>query len=429
MFLDMYDVIVIGAGASGSMAAISALYKGSSVLLCEADEKLHRKLLTTGNGRCNLSNSIIEKDWLENKKPDLGDSRLCASLAYRNFDFAKHALLKMGCNDTRKYFKILGLETFEDNEGRIYPITNKARTVSNILSSKFFYKYCGNMIHLEKYTEIIEISRHNKIWTCRSSDGKLFHSKSVILATGGAFGLAKNLGLNVLEAKPVLGPVFTKNSLSKKLNGIRTRCVATLKRKGKKILSLPGEVLFRKYGLSGIVIFELSRFVECGDVISLDIMPWFTHEELTDNINERITGALCDPDLAVSCEDVLEGLLQTEVSDALLEEIGADPYDFVLKFDRKKMVGLLKNLEFEVTKGVNHEGAQCIRGGIAVSEIDPQTMSVASSKYPNLFACGEIINVDGTCGGFNLQWAWSSGYLAGKSAAIAAQNFDEEEET
>ncbi len=418
--LSLYDVIIIGAGASGTMSAISAAMEGASVLLLEMDEKLHRKLLATGNGRCNLSNSIIEKDWLENNVSNLDSSRLCANLAYQNFDFAKYALLERGCKKTRKYFRAIGLETYEDNEGRIYPITNKAKTVSNVLINNCYLHLYEHIIQIKKNTEVIEIDRYKNEWICRSSDGKLYHSKCVILATGGAFKIAKTLGLDVIDATPVLGPLFTTNSLTRKLNGIRTRCIATLKRNGKNILSLPGEVLFRKYGLSGIVIFELSRFARSGDVISLDIMPWFTHEELKINITNRIDRALCDDDLGISYEETLEGLLQTEVSVALLEMIGANPDDFALEFDKDSLIYLLKNLEFMVIDGVNYEGAQCSRGGIKVSELDSHTM--CSKDFPNLYACGEIINVDGACGGFNLQWAWSSGYLAGISAAKAAKN-------
>ena len=421
--MSLHDVVIVGAGASGTMAAIAAAAEDADVVLLEADAKPRRKLLATGNGRCNLSNSVIEPGWIEDGLAALAGGNdgdffaagreqrlpLPSHLAYRNLKFASDVLMEMGCSETREVFGAMGLETFEDMEGRIYPITNKARSVSDVLGNQ-----CRALaVQTVLDAEVIEIEPHDGKWACRIGDGRLVHSRSVVVATGGMLSLVSRLGLDALPFVPVLGPLRTENSLSKKMSGVRCRCNASLVRQGDAVMRLSGEVLFRKYGLSGIVVFDISRFARRGDVVAVDIMPGMSHEELAGNIERRVSrGARTE---TCTCRSALDGLLQPEVADALLSVLEVDPSSRAGKLDPEKLASLIKNLEFEVTEGVCADGAQCARGGIGVESVDPHAMQVRS--LPGLFACGEAIDVDAACGGFNLQWAWSSGFAAGKFAS------------
>ncbi len=402
------------------MAAVAAAREGAGVLVLEGDVKPRRKLLATGNGRCNLSNAIIENDWIEAAQDaaldavsaactSTHDFHLPSNLAYRNLDFARNALSAMGCKQTRAVFADMGLETFEDMEGRVYPITNKARSVADVLANE-----CEALgVQTELDAEVIEVQPHDGVWTCRIGDGRLFHSKCVVVATGGVLGMLDRLGLSIQLRHPVLGPLATQNKLARKLSGVRSRCVTTLKRGGSTLLQMQGEVLFRKYGLSGIVIFDISRFAQQGDVIVLDIIPIMSINALAQNLERRVMKATGTE--SGTCRKALDGLLQPEIADALLAEMGTSPDASTSKLDVAQLAWMLKHLEFEVTDGVLDDGAQCARGGIDVSEVDASTMAVRSQS--GLFACGEAIDVDAACGGFNLQWAWSSGFAAGNAAA------------
>lgn len=396
------DVVVVGAGASGMLAAIAASRAGASVTVLEADSKPMRKVLRTGNGRCNLSNSSIEAD---------GNSSLDTEplLRYRNAAFARSALARHGCGDVRGIFYDMGLATYEDMEGRIYPITNKARSVSDVVSNE-----CAALgVDVELGTEVSLLDPHDGMWTCRTADGRLFHSDSVILAAGGANVLAAPLGIAMQPVRHVLGPVRTQTSIVKKMSGVRMRCVAALEHDGREALRIPGEVLFRKYGISGIVVFDLSRYVEDGDVIVLDLMPMYSERELAEQIGERL-GRLRERGDGNAIH-AFDGLLVREVADAMLCACGLGSNPDPAQLSARKMAQILKGFRLKVVGGTLEDDCQVIRGGIDVSEMDPQTMGIHA--YGGLYACGEAVDVDGACGGYNLHWAWASGLVAGSSAA------------
>ena len=401
------NVLVIGAGASGLTAAICAARSGAQVVVLDGDVKPCRKLLRTGNGRCNLSNACIEV----NGRAEID----CTPLRqYHNAAFALEALQKMGCTRTREFFHEIGLETYEDFEGRIYPFTNKARSVADVLINE-----CELLrVSIELEAQVCQIdatSEKQHMFAVRCIDGRVMHADAVILATGSSFELAASVGLPIEKNHPVLGPLHTGKKPVSGMANVRMRCKIGIADSDNKTL---GEVLFRKDGISGVVVFDLSRGVVPGDVIELDLMPFMSLPQLSDEIDRRIKRAA-----EFGSSDavrVFDGLLQREVTSTMLELCGLNIHSPASKINCDKMATQIKGLRLNVLSGPAPEEAQVTRGGINASAVSAQTMECI--QIPGLFACGEALNVDGACGGYNLQWAWASGALAGTNAAKKLKN-------
>lgn len=397
------DAVVVGAGASGMLAAMAAAGSGANVKVLEADSKPLRKVLRTGNGRCNLSNAGIELSGVS----EISDPPLSL---YRNPGFARHVLERYGCEDVRGIFDDMGLSTYVDLEGRVYPVTNRARSVSDVILNE-----CAALgVDVVLDSEVVMLDPHDGIWTCKTRDGRLFHSRSVVLATGGGAELAVQLGVPTLPVQHVLGPMRTRTSLVKKMSGVRMRCTAGLERDGHEVARFPGEVLFRKYGVSGIVVFDLSRYAREGDALVLDLMPALELDELEGQVAARLERLRSRGDR--NPVHAFDGLLVREVADAMLCACGLgsnpDPSDV----PADKMARILKGFRLKVSGGTLEDECQVLRGGIEVAAVDPETMAVRG--FDGLYACGEAVDVDGACGGYNLHWAWASGMVAGENAVI-----------
>jgi len=371
-----HDVIIIGAGASGLAAAITAARAGARTLLLERMPRAGKKILVTGNGRCNLSN------------------RHATSHEYHNKHFAAPALEAFGAAECEVFFDSLGLALWEDSEGRMYPRSNTAANVLDAL--RFGAQRAGVELRCDMPVSQIQCAKGGFLL------GENY-AKRVIVATGGCaapaqgsdgsgFALLKSFGHHIIEPKPALVQLRCSSPLLPMLKGQRVRANVTLEQNGKVLRQSQGEVLFTEDGLSGIAIMELSRDACPNCNVVLDMLPEFLQQELDGKLKQW--QAAC-PEF--SPEQLLGGLLPKRVAEAVTKA-GASPKRFA--FD---VIG---------TRGFVH--AQVTAGGADVREFDPQ--SLQSKRVPGLFACGEVLDVDGGCGGFNLHWAWASGVLAGQLA-------------
>lgn len=396
----IYDVAIIGGGASGLCAAIAASRRQKSVVILEKNARVGKKILATGNGRCNLSNENIARN-----------SYHCKSQLA--FDI-------MNKFDAKIFFASLGLMCKADNTGRIYPYSNTATSVLDAL------RIAAQSHNVEEICEfcVDDIKCKNKIFTIKSQDNTVL-AKSVVVAVGGyqndnsSFKIAKILGHKINMISPSLCPLPCAEPALKSLKGIRIAACATLFDANVQIASEIGEVQFADSALSGICIFNLSHDVlRCENpCIRLDLCPDFDCDELQNlllDIKSRRKNSLC--------EDFLSGLFPKAVGRALLKN--TVNCTFIRDIENAQIKALcrkIKSWEFKVEHCKSFKNAQVTSGGVDFSQIKP----TLESKLANgVFFCGEVLDIDGVCGGFNLNWAWASGLCAGENAAIYGEKYD-----
>ena len=398
-----FDVIIIGGCASGLVAAINAhrLYHGLSIAVIEKLPRIGKKILATGNGRCNLSNT--------NANP----------ADYTNSGFAKSALDRYSVERTLDFFSSLGLKTYTDSEGRIYPASNTAASVVDAL--RF------NLDGIELITSIVvtDVKKQNGGFVLNAE----YICDKLIIATGGkaspsqgsdgsGYALAKVLGHTVTKLYPALVPLTADAAVTKPLKGVRIHdAFIKLVKNGKSIDSSRGEILFTDSGISGIAAMELaagfekSKEKETDIFAEIDLAPDMSKEELADYL-----ASLCRENRR-DCDSLLTGILPKAAGIAVLK--ASDVYSpgkeikSLTEKDIELIVDKIHHFGIKVTGTKGFDCAQVTGGGVSTDEINPGTME--SLVCDNLFFAGEIIDVDGIrCGGFNLQWAWSSGLTAGE---------------
>lgn len=396
-------VAVIGAGASGLACAVSIGKKAKennipiSVTMLERNDKAGKKLLATGNGRCNLMN--------ENE----GDYYFC------NSDFVRPALDRFNVKSNLDFFASLGLYTRSDEEGRIYPLSNQATGVLDAL------RFACEGYGVKTLTEypVDNIKRANGRFIINN---KLEFDK-VVLACGGkaltkgfnGYELLKQLGHIITDIRPSLTKLEVKDKNTvKQLKGIRQKGVFTLFDNNREITKEKGELLFTDYGLSGIAIMQLSAFaVRCkGDVrIIADFVSELSFNALTDAIRAFAKNA---PGLRN--ENLLSGFVSKKLGTVVLKSLGIplDGKSDKLKENEIKAISAkLKGFEFNISGYKGFEDAQVTAGGADTNQFNSKTME--SKKVKGLYCIGELLDVDGLCGGYNLHWAWSSGRLCAES--------------
>ncbi len=399
-----YKIAIIGGGASGMIAAVFAARDagGENVVLCEAQSRVGRKLLATGNGRCNLTNLQASAADYYTDSPKLLES------IFQSFDAAK----------TIDFFRSIGIESFEEAEGRAYPMSEQAASVLDMLRFEI------ERLNIACITEarVSEIKRLSDGFLINC--GEKIKCKKVIIACGGT--AAPNLGgcsdgIKLLEALglasektyPALTQIKINSPYSGALKGNRAECVITLNRSGKIVAKERGEVLFADNALSGIAVFNISRFAKNGDVVSLRLMPDLSKSEIG-HILDRRKADLCH----LTLENYLNGMLNKRIANCVLKASGLSPLSRPVSSlsddELKKICDTIWDFKFTVTGLGDWKNAQITRGGILLSEFNSD---MQSKKIKGLYSCGEVLNVDGKCGGFNLQWAWSSGATAGSNAA------------
>ena len=427
------DVIIIGGGAAGMTAAIFAAREGRKVCVIEHRSEPGKKLLQTGNGKCNLTHEdVCAGDYL---KPGLCSGR--GAQAYGREDilsgFLGKAFQIFGYRETIIFFESIGIPV-RNKGGYIYPYSGTALSVRNALWDEM--KRLGVMIMTDTEPGIsFEKGIFKALtFTKKKADGKEYTEKKeitgekLILATGlkaapgtGSDGsgieIAKGLGLKINRVLPALVKLKCSDGLCKPASGVRHICRSTLYADGEEVFKETGEVQFTDDGISGIPVFNMSRFASValddgGSVIAiLDLLPDFSSEECYDFIDKNYE-SMKDRKLISFFGGLLPGKLLTAAarsislsSEKKVSETGAD--------QMKELIGVCKGWKLEVLQAHGFEAAQVCSGGVDFSDIDPSTMEV--KKFPGLYVAGELADVDGPCGGFNLQWAWTSGAIAGEN--------------
>lgn len=368
-------VAVIGGGCAGLCAAIAAATGGAEAVIYERNNRVGKKLLKTGNGRCNLSHSPVTP----------GD--------YNHPDFVTPVISAMDCGALLDFFQSLGLYTVTDDEGRCYPLSDTSSSVLDVLRLRCaalgVEERCGK--------ELRSLGQRRGKWVLRFTDGEESEWDRVILATGGGTEFAKTAGHNMIPFSPVLCPLKTDTSPIKGLSGLRVRCRVTLLRKGQTLCTEKGEVLFRDYGVSGIVILNMSRLAQPGDELSLNLLPEWSGEQVTAMLREREDQE----------NELFTGVFHRRVGEAITRNAGSRTLS--------SLYSAITDMRIRVEGAADTANAQVTRGGADVTEFDSHTME--SHLRKGLYCVGEALDIDGRCGGYNLHWAFASGLTAGRSAA------------
>ena len=400
------DVIVIGGGPAGMFAAITAAQQGSRVLLLEANDRLGKKLLITGKGRCNVTNNCISQEVLQNIP--------------RNGRFLYSALENFPPAQVMEFFENNSCPLKTERGNRVFPVSDKAQSILDCLKAQ---------MHKHKVTvqtaKVTEIMAENGAVTGVKTKTGVISAKKVILATGGVsypttgstgdgYRMAQALGHTVTEIEGSLVPLETAGNTCQRMQGLSLRNVGVklLNNKGKVLYKDFGELLFTHFGVSGPTVLSASAHLKGeGCKLLLDLKPALDENKL----NERILRDL-DTYKNRAMENALTDLLPRSMIPVVLEMLSI-PADLqansLTKQQRRSLVDLLKAFPVEITGKRPVSEAIITSGGIKVSEIDPKTME--SKLVTGLYFAGEIIDCDGYTGGFNLQIAWSTAYAAGRA--------------
>ncbi len=398
------QVIIIGAGASGLTAAIQAARQGASVTVLEHTSKPGKKLLSTGNGKCNLTNLTTPEG------------------AYRGSQswFIKRVLENITVEQTLEFFRDLGL-VLTDRNGYVYPNSGQAASVLEALL--FELDHLGVSIITD--CQVQEIKKDLSLVTSKGkkqADALILAAGSMAApktgSDGSGYELAKALGHHIIKPLPALVQLKCREKWYKQAAGVRTEASVTLKIDGKTEAADRGELQFTDYGISGIPVFQVSRFaargLDAGHKVTaeLDLLPSMDFNSARQLLSERAKRLDYRP-----AEEFLNGVLNHKLARILLREAGIGSAGIVKDIapaQIKKLAAVLKGLKTEILAANSFDQAQVCSGGIDTREVDPDTME--SKLISGLYLAGEILDADGICGGYNLQWAWSCGILAGTCA-------------
>ena len=408
-----HDLIIIGAGASGLVAAILAKDFGLDVALLEGTDRVGRKILTTGNGRCNISNSKIKAPFKNNYLSN-------------NLDFYSPALASFSVSDTKNFFMSLGLPIIELEKGKMYPQSLQASSVVDILRLSLeernipVYTNCKvTNIHKGKKFKLSTNNDDNPVFNC----GKLLlccggKTASKTGSDGSGYKLACELGHSLVKPLPGLVQLKLESNYLKALAGIKFDGKVSLFCNNDLIRTESGEILFTDYGISGPPIMQISKWASrvvdnsSNVFLSVDMFPNKSDEEVKDffetHLNIFSYRSIHDSLIGV----INKKLIPTIIKSAGIMDIHRPCYDLSYK-EKSSLISLFKSWKFKCIGTKDFSNAQVTLGGIDTHDVFSETLE--SKIVPNLYFAGEILDVDGDCGGFNLQWAWSSAYLAIKS--------------
>ena len=401
------EIAVIGGGASGLMAAITAKKSGKEVVILERKDRILKKVLITGNGRCNITNVNAN----------------ISNYFGKNISSVENILNRFTPQDTMDFFNGLGIVCNEENRGKVYPLSRQASSVVDAL--RFEAEKLGIKIETEFYVRKIEKDGFKfKIY---SEERKKIEADRVILAAGGqsypelgsngsGFELAKELGHSVTRLSPSIVQLKTEKNQVKGLQGIKTDVVVTAYGDNKKICTYDGELLFTDYGISGNVVFNISFVMPLYKNVEfeIDFMKKFDYNELYEMLKERKKTMS-----HLTMENYFNGMINKKLGQFLSKMSGIEKLSKPVKdlndSEIRKLCTMLKKYRIKILDTTGFKNAQVTAGGVSLNEVNTETLE--SGIVKGLYFSGEVLDVYGECGGFNLQWAWASGYIAGKNAA------------
>lgn len=393
---DNMNIIIIGAGASGIATAINAKNENNRVILLEKNDRIGKKLLATGNGRCNYTNLNLSEN------------------NYSDPHFVKETISDFNNLDLINYFKLLGLESTQDGN-RVYPISLKANSVLNIL----MYWLEKKEVEIKTNTEVKQIIKTKKSYKLMTNNGN-YEADVVVAAFGGksmpssgsdgvSFEILKKMGIKVTELKPALTQLKLDSKYLKHLSGTKVLGKAKLLKNNKVVDEREGEILFTNYGISGPPILDLSINISHDNVIEVPLI---------NNLNEESVEMLYRryymfPDF--SLEEYLLGIVDKKFIHYIVDSLNLDKkaaINMISMSDFERIIELLLKSRFKVTGNTGFKNSQVTRGGVDLSEVN--SSDYQSKKYKNLYIIGEALNIDGDCGGYNLHFAFSCAYRLGK---------------
>ena len=401
------EIAVIGGGASGLMAAITAKKSGKEVVILERKDRILKKVLITGNGRCNITNVNAN----------------ISNYFGKNISSVENILNRFTPQDTMDFFYGLGIVCNEENRGKVYPLSGQASSVVDAL--RFEAEKLGIKIETEFYVR--KIKKDGFKFKIYSEERKKIEAGRVIIAAGGqsypelgsngsGFELAKELGHSVTKLSPSIVQLKTEKNQVKGLQGIKTDVAVTAYGDNKKICTYDGELLFTDYGISGNVVFNISFVMPLYKNVEfeIDFMEKFDYNELYEILKERKKMIS-----HLTMENYFNGMINKKLGQFLSKVSGIEKLSKPVKdlndSEIRKLCTVLKKYRIKILDTTGFKNAQVTAGGVSLDEVNSETLE--SKIVKGLYFSGEVLDVYGECGGFNLQWAWASGYIAGENAA------------
>lgn len=393
--------VIVGGGAAGMAAALVLAEAGADCVLLERNDRLGRKLSATGNGQGNITNT------------DMGPHR------YFSGDNGRvgQVLSAFGKDDLIGFLTSLGGYFIADEEGRVYPSSRQASSVTDLL--RFALETYGANVRTGEFVRSAE--KRGGLFSVKT-DGAVYTSRFLILAAGGkasphfgtdgnGYRLAQGFGHSVTRLSPALVQLKTDKENIRGLKGVRCDCGLRLLREEQERFSCRGDVIFTDYGVSGNAVFRASSYAEAGDDLSLDFLPDCPREKLTELLDGK-----AEKFGAYPAEDLLRGIMNSAAAKCVLRSLGISLQESCASLRRRAgaIAARVKNFSLRVEGNMGFENAQVTKGGVPLSETDEYLMS---KKAEGLFFAGEILDVDGECGGYNLQWAFSSGVRCARRIA------------
>ena len=395
---------IIGAGASGMAAALAAAENSNAnVILLERQARVGRKLQATGNGRCNLSNIHADRGGYNGENPT----------------FVKPAISSFNPQTTLNWFADLGLYTVTEESGKVYPYSDQANSVVdilrlNLIKPNITLKLGFDVEKVQKTENGFAITGNEETIPCDKlivACGGLAGSK--LGGTRSGYKLLAKLGHKSTRLRPSLVQIKADWSGCAALKGVRANCHIQILKDSKLFKESCGELQLTELGISGPVVFEISRDVCYGPgewTARIDFLPDWTEEQLSAELEKRRNTGL-------PMEELLTGILHNRLGRVLTKTAGIRGKNFTKELSNAEVAAVceaVKNLEIPLTEPLGMDSAQVPAGGVLTDQFDENTME--SRLIAGLYACGEVLDIDGDCGGYNLQWAWSSGRCAGLSA-------------
>ncbi len=389
-------IAIIGGGASG-LAAACAIRKDFDITVYERNERAGKKILATGNGRCNLANTDLSLEHFSSQSKDE----------------LKRILNSYSFDTVQSFFEKLGLLLKHESEGRVYPLSNQATAVLDVLR----YSAMQNGASIKCDFTVSKISKKNDLFEIVSDSGKKEYADIVILATGGkaspktgsdglGYTLAKSLGHSLTKLSPALVPLKSDTSFTLPLKGIRAKAKITLN----NAISQSGEIQFTEYGISGIAAMQLSRHLTGKDYITIDFAEGYSEEYILSLLKRTRAKSS-------SVGEIFLGILNRRIGEEIIKKVLKTKLtlasDTLSDSDLASLAAAVKSFRLPITSTLSWDNAQVTSGGVPLFEINNDTMQ--SKLCKNLYLIGEILDCDGECSGFNLSWAWITALRAASS--------------